>query len=325
MANTGVECGDDFILRLENARIEVKAKFSRAKALLEERENTLLAQLNDIEDDYLERQQRDVTHKNELIATREHLHNTLKGNDSRTTLQAMLVPLEAEFMRLQELEHQFEIFWNRENELEDLLKDMGTIRIIKLDKKANNEMSYKMKKRPLLTGCKFRENSTLRGEFKWPTVIEVHPNTNLYVLDPLNNRVQVLDSSCKFLFSFSENMNNPAGVCFYKDQVYVTQNQTQVLNIYSTKGGFIRTAGKGKDFRLKSPLRICSSQFTGNIYICEQDNRVQILNEDLSFNNFIRKLVSPREVKVTREAIFILDKQSLCLTSITFNTNGFGI
>ena len=148
MANIGVEDGDGFVLRLENARIEVRAKFTRARSLLGEREDTLLSQLDEIQVDYLQQQQRDVIHKNELITTREHLQNMLKGNDHTTTLLAMLAPLEAKLTTL-ELEHQLEISWNREYELENLMKNLGTIRTIKLDK-VIHETSSQMEGKPAL-------------------------------------------------------------------------------------------------------------------------------------------------------------------------------
>ncbi|KAI6656624.1 PEP-CTERM domain protein [Oopsacas minuta] len=311
MANAIESEGEKFLSRLQTAREEVRNRFSSAQRLLQEREAALLQQLQEIEDSYKQENSKLIVQKNVLLKTREQLQATLKGNENQTTLQSMLDPLNAKLREIEKEEElqRIELNWSREGELEYLLKEMGTIKL-------NKDIIPNKKDAPVLTACKYRENTTRSGEFKWPTVIAVHSNTNLYIIDPLNNRVQVFDKYCTFLFAFSGSMNHPAGICFHDDLVYVTQSEADKLNVYSTNGAFVESIGSRGDKKLqfKSPVRMCISETTNTIYICDKDNnRVQILNVNLTFNSFITKLVFPRDVKVTTDEIFILDKQNPCL------------
>ncbi|KAI6656605.1 PEP-CTERM domain protein [Oopsacas minuta] len=313
MASIGVDERDEFLSNLNSVRNDVKTKFSHAHLLLHEREAILLRQLEELEDSYKQQYLRENKQMKELLATKEQLQFALKGNENKITLSAMLAPLEAKLRELEEGGDELqriELNWSRVEELENLLTAIGTIKLTK-------EIDYTRRKIPVLSACIYKENTTRLGQFAYPGVIAIHPVTNnLFISDGSNNRVQVFDKFCEFLFSFSKRMNFPSGISFHDNQVYVTQYLANSVNIYLTNGEYVQSLGSSgdKELEFKYPLRICISEYANNIYISDYGNsRVQVLNTDLTFNSFILGGKKPKDVQVTENEIFILDGSDPCL------------
>ena len=302
-----------FLSQIASARIELRDRFSLAHRLLQEREEALLTQLQEMEVTYRDRRVRQAQQRKELLATKEQL-NSLKANENQTTVEEMLTPLNAKLRELEisgNLIHKIELNWSRERELIDLLGVIGTIKLITSNKE------YTLKKLPVLVACKFRPNTLKPGEFKCPTAVAINPKTNnIYIGDESNDRIQVFNQSCEFLFSFSEKMSSPAGVCFHRDEVYVTQFASNSINVYTANGDYKKSLGSEGEDRLefRGPFGACVSEQKSRVYICERtNNRVQVLNTDLSFNSFIIGLFQPKYVKVTKEEIFVLDRNNPCI------------
>ena len=314
MANARGVGENSFLTQLESARSELRDKFSLARRLLQAREQAMLLELKGIEDLYREQVQRQTQQKKELLATKEQLHYSLKGNENRDILQTMLAPLETKLRELEErgeLFQRIELSWNRVEQLMHLLKEIGTIKLI------YSNIDYTKKNFPVLVACKYRPDSNKPEQFKYPTFVAISPKTkNIYIGDESNNRVQVFNQSCKFIFSFFEKMDSPAGICFNDDEVYVTQFASNSINIYTANGDFKKSLGsEGRNqLEFRGPFGACTSDYNNRVYICERsNNRIQVLNTDLTFNSFITGLFQPKDVKVTREEIFVLDRNSPCL------------
>ena len=307
--------GGEFTSQLESARADLREKFSRAHRLLQQGEDAIMKQLYQLEESYNEQRLRQTEEIQELLASKENLQSTIKGNKNQKTLQAMLAPLEAKIKELQEsgkgLQQRITLDWYREEELEELLRGICSIKLSKLNKE-----NYIIRK-PVIVACKYRGNASEPGAFKYPTAVSVyHKNGFIYVCDESNNRIQVFNKSCEFIFSICENMKYPAGICFNNDQVFVTQFLGFCVNIYSTNGEYVTSVGSRGDKKLEfnSPLGIEFSEYTNSIYICDRNNnRIQILNLDLTFNSFITGLIDPTDIKVNEEEIFILDRKNPCL------------
>ena len=312
------EENNTFLYELETARAEIRDKFSRAHTLLQESENTLLSQLQEAESAYFQQQLNQRKTKEELLATKENLQAFLKGNENLEILYEMLAPLEARLKQMKE-GRTIQLIWYKERELEYLLTQICAIQL-----KTNNSViklvipmiDYHAKYDPVLVACKYRHHSAQVKHFKSPTAVAIHPLTkNIYVIDALNNRVQVFDSSCNFLFTITQNMDYPAGICFHDSRMYVTQFTGNVITVYTEEGGFVQSIGSLGDSMLqfKSPLGICYSSYNDDFYICERDNnRVQVLDHNLSFDSFIFGLFKPVDVKASGTELLVLDRQNPC-------------
>ena len=126
------------------------------------------------------------------------------------------------------------------------------------------------------------------------------------ICDYGNNRVQVFTSSFKFIFQFNEKMYEPCGICFSENNVYVTQEGSNCLNVYSVEGKLLQSVGKeGRnelEFDLPSGIEV--SLLKNLIYVCDNKNkRIQCLNLNLTFNSFILHIFGPRDIKLTQNEI----------------------
>ena len=140
--------------------------------------------------------------------------------------------------------------------------------------------------------------------------VTIDPTSNyLYICDGRNNRVQVFNESFEFLFLFSDKMDFPAGICIKHNKVYVTQNTSNILTVYSTDGKYLKSVGgKGKKhFQFDKPRGLDISTELNRIYIAEHGNdRIQSLNLDLSFHLVIDYIYGANDVKLTPQEIVIL-------------------
>ena len=70
------------------------------------------------------------------------------------------------------------------------------------------------------------------------------------------------------------------------------------------------------------PANLTIDESNGNIYVSDcLNNRIQILSQDFCFISQFGKdtLKSPRDVKLSKEYIFVLDESNSCLHLFNFN------
>ena len=312
---------DDNLNQFDRARGEIRQKFARAHHLLQERETSLLAEVQELEDTF---HGRGIAEEIEqLSVSKGQLENTLKGNRVKEILQQSMAQIDEKIseLKIQVLCDKTKGMGNVDFEwsldLESKLSTLGAIRV-NSEKKSDKLISeYKKKGVPLAVFGNHYLYSENRGTFGNPEGITVDINiNNFYICDFGNARVQVFDRMFQFLFMFSERMNGPIGICILQEKVYVTQSIGCSLNIYSLQGNFLYTIGKegGGELEFKDPRGITVSTEWRRIYICEFDNnRVQCLNLDLSFNCFISDIKHAKDVKLTAEEIVVLCSGNPCI------------
>ena len=177
---------------------------------------------------------------------------------------------------------------------------------------------YKEKGNPVMVAGKHRDNtSSTPGEFYFPSSIVIDSETNnIYVCDGGNNRVQVFNESLEFLFTFSDKMKLPDGICINLNNVYVTQFCANSLTVYSTEGKYIQSVGRegNKQLEFSNPKGVAVSTVNNLIYICDySNNRIQCLNLNFAFNSFIPKICFPRDIKLAPQDIVVLTEGNPCI------------
>ena len=178
---------------------------------------------------------------------------------------------------------------------------------------------YKTKQLPTAYCCKKSP-----GELNYPRSIAIHKTGNIYIADSNNHRVQVFSCNGDYLFMFSEKMNGPAGICISQNKVFVTQWSDHCINMYELEGKLIKSVGSegNGEAQFKNPLGLDVSGRNNHIYVCERNNhRIQILTEELKYHSMlgIDLLKSPRDVKVTRDRVLVLDQSDPCM--FVFNSD----
>ena len=310
----------DTLSQFDRARRQIRDKFSKTHYLLQEREATLLAEVQELEDMFRGRGIADEM--KQLSLSKEQLENTLKGNKSREILQQGIALIDEKIAELkislekaQEMKR-IDLDWN--DDFENQLITLGTIRVNAEKKSSKLEPDYKKKGIPLAVfGKHSKSKSTAPGVFAYPGSIIIDTKTDhFYVCDFGNDRVQVFNKSFQFLSMFSEKMNGPNGICIFQHKVYVTQSKGNSLNIYSRECKLLSSVGKkgSEEFEFSDPRSITISSEWSRIYICEYDNdRVQCLNLDLTFKCFIPDIYGAKGIKVAAEEIVVLCEKNPCI------------
>ena len=187
-------------------------------------------------------------------------------------------------------------------------------------------IDYKSKKQPLVSVC---EKGKGMEQLNYPLGVTVDDKTgNIYVADQFNHCVKVFDSTGKYLFKFGDNegegkMNYPRGVAIYGDRILITQYNNCILN-YQLNGKFISRIGRlGRgELEFDYLFSLTTDESNGDIYICDyNNNRIQILNSDFSFKSQFGNdtLKYPRDVKLSKEYIYVLDEYNPCLHLFNYN------
>ena len=96
-------------------------------------------------------------------------------------------------------------------------------------------------------------------------------------------------------------MHKPYGICISYNKVYITQMEFPSLEIFSTEGNHLNSVGRRgyKELEFESPSGVTVCNKLHRIYVCEEDNnRVQCLNSDLTFNSIIPEVYCAQDIKL---------------------------
>ena len=195
-----------------------------------------------------------------------------------------------------------------------------------LTKKVRSGIDYKSKKQPLVSVC---EKGNGMEQLNNPYGVTVDNKTGtIYIADYSNNCVKVFDSTGKCLYKFGDNegegkMYYPRGVAICGDRILITQDSHCILN-YLLNGKFISRIGREGtgELEFNTPFGLTIDESNGDIYICDYvDNRIQILSREFFFKSQFGKdtLKWPRDVKLSKEYIYVLDESNPSLHLFSYN------
>ena len=135
------------------------------------------------------------------------------------------------------------------------------------------------------------QTSTNDG-FNQPESIFVDPKGQIYVADTFNHRIQIFDSSGKYLktlgtsemTSGNNGFNCPWSVFVdYKGYIYVADSSNHRIQIFHSSGKYLRTLGIGKETSGNKGFNHPGSVFVdsnGYIYVADSYNhRIQIFDQ----------------------------------------------
>ena len=184
----------------------------------------------------------------------------------------------------------------------------------KLVKKVRSEVDYKSKRQSLVSIC---ENGKGMEHLNCPHDVTVDNKTgNIYITGTDSNCVKVLIALVSRIF-------RPLGVAICGDRILISQGNDCILN-YQLNGNFISKIGKygNEGFEFSRPAGLTIDESNGNISVSDnQNNRIQILSQDFRFISQFGKdtLKYPRDVKLSKEYIFVLDQSNPCLHLFNYN------
>ena len=316
---------DNYELELSRMRVKIKTKFVELIDCLKARESELLRELDNILTYYLSyRSELEKVNEKKIAleATKTFLQNQLQTSPIKSINENIISQLDKELKSIEtRMEPQMVSFECDSNKMLAELNNLG-----KLVEKVRSEIDYKSKKQPLVSVC---ERGNGKEQLDWPLGVTVDNKTrNIYIADLSNNCVKVFDKTGKYLFKFGDNEDRgkilaPKGVVICGDRILISHFNHSILN-YQLNGKFISRIGREGNGELEFdyPFGLTINESNGDIYICDcNNNRIQILNQDLSFKYQFGKdtLESPHDVKLSKEYIFILDESNPCLHLFNYN------
>ena len=314
---------ESFLSHVERVRSEIHTKFIRAHELVQAREADLLAEVQRLVDEYTGK---GITLRiKQLSISKVGLRDTLTDNENKEFLENQLANIDARIAELlaklrtaKDSYKSVSLEWDVE--LEKKLSVAGEIR---LNAVKEGIRDYKEIGDPVAVFGKHSEEASSPGVFWYANAVAINPvNNYIYICDKGNNRVQVFNKSFEFVFQFKDNMKTPAGICIKQNTVYVTQFISHCLNVYSTEGKYLDSVGvKGKkELEFDKPLGLDISTDRDRIYIAENENdQIQCLNLDLTFNSFIGDIYGAIDVKLTSNEIVVLSSRNPCVSLYTYS------
>ena len=324
----------EFRKQITETRKKIQTSFKKSHEALVARENYLLSRVDNIEQEHNHK----VKLQNELTESIGKAKSSniehLKANQLTNTREQIISLLDTKLTELTaDTDSSIEVEWDSLFETD--IEQLGSI---KLNGQTNISPirtfspqvkpvvpDYKAKQLPTAYCCKKSTEQKAPGELNNPKGIAVHYKTgHIYIADEDNHRVQVFTCNGDYIFMFSENMNHPRGICITHNRVLVTQYSGHCINMYELEGKLTKSVGsKGSgEAQFNCPYGLAVSDRTNNVYVCDcNNNRVQIFTEDLKFHSMLGIGVfnCPRDIKVTRGRVLVLDMSDPCM--FVFDSN----
>ena len=325
MATSNPVIEDNYELELSRVREKIKTKFVELIDCLKARESELLRELDNILASYLSYRselEKVNEQKRDLETTKTFLQNQLQTSSVKIFHEDFIVRVNAELKSIETpIEPKMLSFECDSNKMLAGLNNLG-----KLVEKVRSGIDYKSKKQPLVSVC---EKGKGMGQLDWPRGVTVENETgNIYIADQANNSVKVFDRTGKYLFKFGDNegegkMDSPLSVAICGDIILISQGSDCILNC-QLNGKFISKIGKrGKgESEFNFPFGLTIDESNGSIYVCDfSNNRIQILSLNFRFISQFGKYIlkCPRDVKLSKEFIFVLDGSNPCLHLFNYN------
>ena len=316
---------DNYELELSRVREKIKTKFVELIDCLKARENKLLRELDNILASYLSYRselEKINDRKIEIEETKIYLQNKLQSSRIKSVHENFISQLDTELESIEiPIEPKIVSFECDSNKMLAELNNLG-----KLVEKVRSGIDYKSKKQPFVSVC---ENGKGMEQLSSPRGVTVDNKTgNIYIADQFNNCVKVFDRTGKYLFKIGNNesegkMLYPRDVAICGDIVLISHFNHSILN-YQLNGKFISKIGSfgQSELEFDCPCGLTIDESNGDIYICDCfNNRIQILNVNFSFKSQFGKdtLKTPRDVKVSKEYILVLDSSNPCLHLFNYN------
>ena len=112
-------------------------------------------------------------------------------------------------------------------------------------------------------------------------------------------------------------MSYPIGLLICGNRVLVTQDN-DYIQVHELDGKFVSRFGSHGNGKLQFyfPYGLSTNEYNGDIYICDcLNNRIQIISENFEYKSEFGKdiLYHPRDVKLYKDNIIILDLSNPCL------------
>ena len=308
---------DNFELELSRVRKRIESVFEEVIQCLESEKKDLFNQLNKILIRYQSyKRESDELRKRKIELERLSLQNQGQFSSSvkslqddilkqiNTELKSIVMPVKPKLVRFVCDKNALLV------EVRKLCKLVETVSVI----------DYKSKTQSIISVC---DRGTGNEQLNMPLGVTVDHNTgNIYVANQDNHCVKVFDNTAKYLFKFGDSrgegkMHYPRGLAICCNTVLISQSNHHIL-VYQLDGKFVSRIGNSGsgDLQFNNPFGLTTDESDNDIYICDRNNnRIQIISQNFQYKSQFGKdlLHKPRDIKLYKDNIFIIDTSNPCL------------
>ena len=204
---------------------------------------------------------------------------------------------------------------------------------------------YRNKTDPIVSAVKQGDRPC---DLKYPQRVAVDSKTgNIFIADQTSHSVKIYNQEGEYLDNVQHNntikrgpseyaskveLVHPYGVCFYRDSLYVTSlmEQKSSLDIQPCVFKFVRDSKSDNKFfysrsngihgpyetLFKRPSFLSADQENGDVYVCEEACRVQVLDKNLNYKRLLTSSYSNiADLQVTGDGVYLLFAITLSILS----------
>ena len=326
---------DNFVIELNRVRENVRSIFNEIMTNLRVREETFMGQLDNILlhyesyrtalDKYSEREKqvtrvRNLLLEGTLCSSGEVLMNEELLKEMQLELEMIRIPKEPRPVKFECVSYSIISEIRRLGKLVE-----QEIRIL---------TDYEKKSNPTIS---IHEQTKVNEWFYRPRALAVDDATgNIYVIDRCRDCVQVLDRFGDYLFNFGGPKVAPflvavggqRGIAIHNNSVLLSRGDSRrapynkVLE-FKANGNFIAQVNRYNNGKwvYYCPGSMAFDKSNGDVYLLEfNSNSVHVITKEFAFKQQFGGgiLKQPRDIKLTKEHIYVLDTNNRCLNVFSF-------
>ena len=309
---------------MDPVEVAINSRFDELVHTVNRRRVELLLEYRERRDEMRARVTSLIRTKQQLLQTKEQLHEKMAENMLHSLREKMTEEIESKRRDLEVTDRPMELSFQCETqEVVKTISQLGQL----IQKQIPSIPNYPALSQPRISVC---EEGTGPGQLNWADGIAYDETSHfIYVVNRsvMSDRVCVFSEEGEYIRSFGQGkLVDPVGVAISGENIYVSEFLKCTIFHYKIPDyclvSRVGKEGSGEN-EFSYPLYISVSS-DGDVYVADSDNhRVVVMDCELHFKHFIQHstMTEPRDVKTLNDEVYVLSSQdNLCLH--TFHKSG---
>ena len=302
---------------MDPVEVAINSRFDELVHTVNRRRVDLLLEYRERRDEMRARETGLIRTKQQLLQTKEQLHDKMEENMLHSLREKMTEDIETKLRDLEVTDRPMELSFQCETrEMEETISQLGQL----IQKQILSTPNYPALSQPRISVC---EQGTGPGQLYRPKGVAYDETSHLiYVADmsSMSGRVCVFSEEGEYIHSFGERkLVGPVGVAISGENIYVSDSSKCTIFRYQLPDyRLVSSLGKERSGKNEfySPQRISVSS-NGDVYAADYgNNRVVVMDCELRFKHSIQHstMTRPFDVKTLNDEVYVLSsKDSPCL------------
>ena len=300
---------------MDPVEVAINSRFDELVHTVNRRRVELLLEYRERRDEMRARETGLIRTKQQLLQTKEQLHDKMEENMLHSLREKMTEDIETKLRDLEVTDRPMELSFQCETrEVEETISQLGQL----IQKQILSTPNYPALSQPRISVC---EKGTGPGQLDLPKGIAYDETSHLiYVTDSngissKSSRVCVFSEEGEYIHSFGqEELGFPAGVAISGKNIYVCDGfKCTIIRYKLPDYRLVSRVGKeGSGVNKFSNPQHISVSSNGDVYVADKDNhRVVVMDCELRFKHSIQHstMTKPFDVKTLNDEVYVLSSQ----------------